>query len=449
MSNDMKNTRRSARWAKALALGFVLTFTLVVVLSAGVVGGIAVDRQVLLASQQPAAVLQAPAPGSASTSRSTSAAAPVSPAELDLLTEAWNTIQRSYVAHADVPQNDLVYGAISGMVQALNDTGHSRFLSPEMVKAENDATRGVYDGIGAQVATKGGQVVIVAPLDGSPAEKAGLHAGQVILKVNGEDVSELPLEQVVSRILGPSGTEVTLTLFDPASGKTEEFTLRRAHLTLQNVTWQFVPGTSVAHVRISAFSQGISKALQTALTDVRKQGGTAIILDLRDNPGGLLDEAINTASQFTSKGDVLLERDAQGQITHVPAKKGGKATDMPVVVLVNGGSASAAEIVAAALQDGQRAKLVGETTFGTGTVLNQFPLSDGSALLLATQEWLTPSGRVIWHKGVAPDVVVKNASGVMALRPQAEKTMSAEDVHASGDQQLLRALDMLMQSVSR
>ena len=139
------------------------------------------------------------------------------------------------------------------MVEALNDTGHSRFLSPEMLQAENNSTRGVYDGIGAEVATKGGQVVIVAPLDGSPAEKAGLHSGQVIMKVNDEDVSSLPLQQVISRILGPAGSEVTMVLFDPATGKTQEVTLQRARLMLKNVTWQFVPGTKIAHVRIGCF----------------------------------------------------------------------------------------------------------------------------------------------------------------------------------------------------
>ena len=183
--------------------------------------------------------------------------------------------------------------------------------------------------------------------------------------------------------------------------------------------------------------------MQTALTDARRQGATSVVLDLRDNPGGLLSEAIDAASQFISTGDVLLVKDAQGKTTHMPAKKGGKALDIPVVVLVNGGSASASEIVSSALQDAKRAQLVGETTFGTGTVLNQFPLSDGSALLLATQEWLTPSGRVIWHKGVTPDVVVKQASDIVPLRPNRIKDMTTEELRSYGDAQLLKALDLL------
>jgi len=404
------------------------------VLVMGLAGGIAVDRLVLVDTYPPAGYVQA---GSAPAAAATPAA------NLDLISEAWNTIQKDYVAHADVSTQDLTYGAVSGMVEALNDTGHSRFLTPDMLKAENNSTRGVYEGIGAEVATKGGQTIIVAPLDGSPAEKAGLHNGQVIMKVNGEDVSSLPLQQVVSRILGPAGSEVTLVLFDPANGKTQEVTLQRARLTLKNVSWQFVPGTKIAHVRLAAFSEGVTKALQTALTDARKQGATSIILDLRDNPGGLLGEAIDTTSQFISTGDVLLEKDAQGKITHVAAKKGGKALDMPMVVLVNGGSASASEIVSSALQDAKRATLVGETTFGTGTVLNQFPLSDGSALLLATQEWLTPSGRVIWHKGVTPDVVVKQASDILPLRPDRIKDMTPDELRSYGDAQFLQALDLL------
>ena len=470
MHEEMKN-RRGEMWACRLGIAVIVLVLVAMVLSVGLAGGMVVERQLQAAAPAPSAMpapaesqpslpalpaatssgaaspaASAPAPAATSTPAPAAAATP-SAADLKLLTEAWNTIQQDYVAHSDVSSTELIYGAISGMVQALNDTGHSRFLTPEMVKAENDYTSGSYDGIGAEVANKNGQTVIVAPLDGSPAQKAGLKAGDVILKVDGEDVSQLPLEQVVSKILGPAGTQVTITLYTPSTNKTTDYQLTRAHLTLQNVTWQFIPGTKIAHVRVSAFSQGVSRALQTALTDIQKQGATGIVLDLRDNPGGLLDEAINTASQFVGSGDVLLTRDAQGKVTHIAARRGGKALNTPMVVLVNQGSASASEIVAAAIQDAGRAKLVGETTFGTGTVLNQFPLSDGSALLLATQEWLTPKGRVIWHKGVAPDVTVKLDAGAAGIRPNDEKTMTAEQLQSSGDAQLLKALSLLTTSV--
>lgn len=405
-------------------LALLLAVLLILVVGAG--AGIVLDRQVFVAhAQTPTGTSGAP--------------------DFQLITEAWNTIQREYVDHSAEQTQPLTYGAISGMVSALGDTGHSTFLSPQMVKSEQDYTQGKFEGIGAEVEEKNGNVVIVAPIDGSPAQKAGLHAGEAILKVDGNDVSDLPLEQVVSKILGPAGTQVSLTLLDPKTGKTSDITLTRASITINNVTWQKLPGTTVAHVRIAGFSQGVSQQLKQALTDMQQQGITAVILDLRNNPGGLLSESIDTTSQFLSSGDVLLEKDAQGQITHEKVRSGGAATQIPMAVLVNNGTASASEIVAGALQDAQRGTLIGETTFGTGTVLNEFSLSDGSALMLATEEWLTPNGRVIWHKGITPDQTVTLSSDVTALTPEAERDMTADQLQASGDQQLLQALSLLNQ----
>ncbi|MFN2217794.1 MAG: S41 family peptidase, partial [Anaerolineae bacterium] len=309
--------------------------------------------------------------------------------------------------------------------------------------------QGQFEGIGAYVEMKEGHVVIVAPMDGSPAQQAGLHPGDIILKVNSENVAGLPIDQVVSRILGPAGTSVALTILTPETGQTRDVTLVRAHITLQNVFWQQLPGTQIAHVRIVAFSKGVTDDLRQALGEIKQRGLAGIILDLRSNPGGLLSEAVGTASQFLTGGNVLLEKDAQGAITPVPVQEGGLAPDLPLVVLIDPGTASAAEIVSGALQDAGRAKLVGETTFGTGTVLNQFGLSDGSALLLATEEWLTPEGQLIWHQGIAPDIQVSLPQGTTPLLPQAEVGMTLEQVRNSGDAQLLRALELLNQSVDR
>jgi carboxyl-terminal processing protease len=248
---------------------------------------------------------------------------------------------------------------------------------------------------------------------------------------------------VIGRILGPAGTQVTLTVLTPDTGLTRDVTLTRAHITLHNVVWQRLPGTNVAHLRIVAFSKGVTDDLKQALTEIQQQGLTGIVLDLRNDPGGLLDEAVGVASQFLGSGNVLLEKDAQGKVTEVPVQKGGLALDTPLIVLVNEGTASAAEIVSGALQDAGRATLVGETTFGTGTVLNQFGLSDGSALLLATEEWLTPNGRLIWHQGIAPDEAVALPTGTAPVLPEAEAGMTPEQLQASGDAQLLRALELL------
>ncbi len=407
----------SLRWAARLIV-------LVLLLAVGIGTGITVDRQFLIAYAQPGGTGAGP--------------------DMQLIGEAWSTIQRVYVDQSAEQSQPLTYGAIGGMVDALGDTGHSTFLSPEMVKSEQDYTQGQFEGIGAEVESKNGYVVIVAPIDGSPAQKAGLRAGDAIIKVDGQDVTDLSVSQVVGKILGPAGTSVTITILDPKTNQTSDVTMVRAKITVDNVTSQILPGTTVAHLRLAGFSDGVSQELEQTLTDLQKQGVTGIILDLRDNPGGLLDEAVNTASEFLSTGAVLQEKDAQGRVTSVAVRKGGVATEIPLAVLINNGSASASEIVAGALQDARRATLLGETTFGTGTVLSEFPLSDGSALMLAVEEWLTPNGRVIWHKGIAPDQVVALPSDATALTPEAERDMTAAQLQASSDRQLLQALDLLV-----
>ncbi len=391
----------------------------------GAMGGVVLDRQVLAVFAQQ----------STDTSNQS--------VDTRLINEAWQVINRSYVDRPAVQAKQLTYAAIGGMTDALGDTGHSRFMTPAMVKDESNFTQGQFEGIGAQVQTKDGHTVIVAPMDNSPALKAGLKPGDIILAVDGVNVDGQPVNQVVQKILGPAGTSVRLTIQDPKTGANRDLLIVRARITLQNVTWSMVPGTTLGHIRIAAFSQGVTQDLQKALNDAQGRGATGIILDLRNDPGGILDESIGVASQFLKSGNVLQEMDARGTVVNVSARPGGVATDIPLVVLINNGTASASEIVAGALQDAHRAQLVGETTFGTGTVLNQFGLSDGSALLLATQEWLTPAGRVIWHKGITPDVAITASTTETPLTPEAEAQMTAAQVQGSGDTQVLKALQLL------
>ena len=395
-----------------------------VILTLGLVGGVLLDRAVLSAIAPPSGI-----PTDAT-------------AEFQLMGEAWSTVHRVYVDRTALEPQVLTYGAIGGMVDALGDTGHSRFLAPQMVQLQHSALQGEYEGIGAYMEVKDGHVVIM-PMDGSPAQRAGLRPGDIILKVDGQNVADLRLDEVVGRILGPAGTQVTLSILNPKTGNTRDVTLERAKITIDNVTWQRLPGTTIAHVRITAFNQGVAQDLAETLEEIQRQELTGVILDLRSDPGGLLGEAVETASQFLEGGNVLLEKDAQGQITSVPVQPGGQAVDIPMVVLVDQGTASAAEIVTGALQDAGRATVVGEITFGTGTVLQEFPLSDGSVLLLAVEEWLTPKGRVIWHQGLDPDVTVALPSDAEPLLPLTERDLTAEQLRDSGDAQLLRALDLL------
>ena len=367
-------------------------------------------------------------------------ASPKKDPDFQLISQAWNTIQNQYVDRAALKPGELTYGAISGMVDALGDTGHSTYLTPAMVKELRNMERGEFKGIGIEIQMKDGHIVIVAPLDDSPAQRAGLHAGEIILKVSGQDISDWPLNRVVEQISGRAGTKVALTVQDPRSGHTRQVTIARASIKLHEVTWQRLPGTTIAHLRLASFDSGVTKDLRKALLAIQNEHLSGIILDLRNNPGGLLDEAIGVASQFLPDGLVLQAKDAKGDIESVPVQKGGLATEIPLCVLVNEGSASAAEIVAGALQDAKRADLIGQTTFGTGTVLQEFRLADGSALLLAVQEWLTPNGRSFWHKGITPQFDVPLPPEANPVFPEAERSMAPNELQASDDRQLLTAL---------
>lgn len=400
---------------------------LILVFGAGLTAGVLVDQRIAVANTQAVAVPN----GIAENIRE--------------IVTAWQTIQDHYVDRPALDSTKLTYAALSGMVDALGDTEHSRFLTPQMVQAENNFTHGEFEGIGAEVETKNGQVVIVSPIDGSPAEKAGLKPGDAILKVNGEDVSGQTVDVVVGKILGPAGTQVTITLQDPTSHQTRDVTITRAKIKYANVTWIMIPGTKIAQLRLAGFSMNVTQEIVAALKEIQSQGAAGLILDLRNNPGGLLDEAVGVTSQFLKSGAVLQEKDASGAVRVTPVRPGGLATELPMVVLVNQGTASAAEIVTGALQDASRAKVIGETTFGTGTVLNGFGLPDQSELLLATEEWLTPRGRVIWHHGLVPDTQVALAAGASLLTPEIERSLTPDKIQSSADDQLLAALKVLEQ----
>ena len=365
--------------------------------------------------------------------------------DFQLMAEAWNIIHRYYVARDTVQSGDLTRGAIQGMTESLGDSGHTIYLNPQMRRHADTAMRAKFTGIGVEIKMKDRQAVIVAALDGSPALRAGLQPGDIILEVNGQPVAGLPWSAIDERITGPIGEPVKLGVLHPGSGRRQEFTIVRASIKIANVSWRALPGTEVAHLRIAIFSEGVARDVRSALLEIQRQGCKRVILDLRNDPGGVVDEAVAVASEFLSGGNVLLEKNADGKITPQPVKPGGVATNLPMVVLINGGSASASEIVAGALRDAHRATLVGMTTFGTGTVLQQYPLFDGSALLLAVGEWLTPSGRSFWHRGINPDDEVPS-SEILPLIPAAEKDLTAEDVQAYGDKQLLRALALLTDS---
>jgi len=360
-----------------------------------------------------------------------------------LMVEAWNAIDQEYVDRSVVEPKRMAYSAISGMMGSLGDTGHSVFITPERVKAQRSLERGEFVGIGAELQLKNKQLVIVAPMDSSPAQKAGIRSGEVIREVDGHSVEGIPIQQIISKIMGLAGTRVSLTILNPSTGKVRTVEVTRAIVPLRSVTWQKLPVTGLAHVRLAFFSDGTSRELEKTLDEIERTGAKGLILDLRNDPGGLLVMAIGVASQFLTAGNVLQEKDAHGLVRPVPLEPGVKKNSLPLVVLVNARTASAAEIVAGALQDASRATIVGEKTFGAGTVLKTIPLSDGSALQLAVLEWLTPKGRVIWHKGITPDVMASLPAGAYPVVPMANRSITSEELRRSNDRQLLQAIDVL------
>jgi carboxyl-terminal processing protease len=360
-----------------------------------------------------------------------------------LMAQAWNLIENYYVDRAAIRHTAMTHAAISAMLGSLGDTNHSAFLNPAQSKRAGTAMQGKLIGIGIEIQSKDHQAVVVAPIDGSPAQQAGVRAGDVILQVNGRPVSGLSLGQISSRISGEAGQPVALTVMNARDKRKRQLTIARASIKLNNVSWQILPGTDIAHVRIALFSDGEAGDLRKALLELERQGARKIILDIRNNPGGALDEAIGTASQFLASGNVLWEKDSAGKLIPVPVQPGGAAPDLPMAVLINGGSASDSEIVAGALHDTQRAALIGETTYGTGTVLSEFQMADGSTLLLAVEEWLTPDKHSFWHRGIAPDIRVAQPRETPILRPSLERQLTAADLRSSGDAQLLRAIAWL------
>jgi carboxyl-terminal processing protease len=369
--------------------------------------------------------------------------------DFQLMAQAWDIIDRFYVDRPAVRHAAMAAGAINGMTEALGDTGHSVYLTAVEARKAGAAVQGKLNGIGVEIVQSSNhQTVVVAPIDGSPAEQAGVRPGDVILQVDGQPVSGLPLSRISARMSGAAGQSVALTVFNPSDGLRREIKIVRAAIKLNNVSWQRLPGSNLAHLRIAMFSDGETADLRKALLEIKEQGLQGIILDLRNNPGGALEEAVGTASQFLHAGNVMWEKNASSIITNLAVEPGGVATNIPLAVLVNGLSASDSEIVAGALHDAHRATLVGETTLGTGTVLSQFQLSDGSALLLAVQEWLTPNKVSFWHRGIEPDVKI-HLSPEALLRPTLEREMTPAQLRSSGDTQLLKAMERLSQAPAK
>lgn len=401
---------------KALLSIFVL-FTILVLISCavsvGFIAGQNADRLPVLFSTE--------AEPNASTGESTSLS---SDSRFAPLLEAWDLVHRYYV---DQPVNDelLVQGAIRGMIDALGDM-HSSYQDPQQLEAANMDLRGEYEGIGAYVNTDGEYLTITEPLPDSPAEKAGLVPGDQIIAIDGEDMTGTLPAVARMKVLGPKGTIVILTILREGVDEPFDVEIERASIKVSSVEGEILEG-NVAYVRISSFADQTDEELRTLLEELLAQKPVGLIIDLRNNPGGLLRTAVSITSEFLPEGVVLYEEYSDGSRDTHEVVEGGVATEIPLVILVNEYSASASEVVAGAIQDYSRGVLIGQTTFGKGSVQNIMPLSDNQgAVRLTIARWLTPKERMINEIGLEPDIQVE---------------MTEEDYQNDLDPQLDKALE--------
>ena len=318
--------------------------------------------------------------------------------------QAWELVHQKYVDQP-VDNTKLVQGAISGMMNALGDP-HSGYWTPAETTDANHAMAGAYDGIGAYVDTRGAYLTITKTIPGYPAEKAGLQTGDQIIAVDGTDVSGIDPDLVrMTKVMGPAGTDVKLTIMRTGVDQPIELTITRAHIVIPSVTSKMLDN-KIGYIQISVFGDTTSTDFHTQLSQLMTQNPAGIVLDLRDNGGGYLDAGIAVASEFVDHGIIVTEQYGDGTKDPHSAIPGGLATSIPLVVLVNGNTASASEIVSGAIQDDGRGKLVGELTYGKGSVQNWIQLTDGGTARITIAKWLTPNGRTIDKIGLTPDVVV-------------------------------------------
>jgi carboxyl-terminal processing protease len=338
--------------------------------------------------------------------------------KLKVFTEILSLVQSNYVE--EVNSRDLIYGAVKGMLETLDP--HSAFMPPEAFKEMQVETQGSFGGLGIEITVKDRMLTVVAPIDGTPADRAGIQPGDRIVKIEGQFTKDMTLMDAVRKLRGPKGSKVTISVLREGSLEPLEVTLVREIIEVHSVRNKAL-GDGIYYVRITSFQEKTTKDLEKALEQAVKSGTVALILDLRNDPGGLLNQAVAVSDMFLDKGQLIVYTQGRlkNQDLRFTAEHNGGLPRWPMVVLVNGGSASASEIVAGALQDWQRAVIMGTKTFGKGSVQTVIPLSDGSALRLTTAKYFTPRGRSIHGTGIMPDIVVEAVKPEVVAQRQREE----------------------------
>ncbi len=377
---------------------------------------------------------------------------------IDLFSDGLAIIQSDYVEVTDPKK--LIYGALKGMLSSLDP--HSQFMEPDIYNELKVDTAGEFGGLGIEITIKDGLLTVVTPIEDTPAWRAGLKAGDHIVKINGELTRDITLMEAVKKMRGKPNTEVNLTVLREGEDKLLDFKIVREIIKIKDIKDARILEDGIGYIRLVEFRQNTPRDFRSTLARLKKQGMEALILDLRNNPGGLLDVAVKVAGNFLRKGTLIVStrgRKKEQNMQFVSMNKRAEL-DLPLVVLVNGGSASGSEIVAAALQDHQRAIIVGTTTFGKGSVQTVVPLGDGSAIRLTTSKYLSPKGQTIHGRGVIPDIIVRE--GKIQFSSEEEETVrdifeELEEKREEGgdeseglipdeyraDNQLMRAMDVL------
>lgn len=360
-----------------------------------------------------------------------------------IVEDTWEIVSEQYVDFENVEQNEIFWRASSGLVDGLGDTGHSRFLDPKEAVEFIAASQGELIGIGVQIRTSGDEIFFPGVIDGGPADEAGVESGDVLLSLDGDDVTRLPLDALDVYLDGVEGSAIQLEIYRPTTGETLTFEIVQRLIEIDPVTWTMLPD-GVAMIRLSTFSRDSAAALEETIAESIRAGATGIVFDLRDNGGGFVEEARLVASQFLPENTLIFrERYADGTAKEYVTDGGGLAVDIPLVVLVNRYSASASEIIASALSETGRAEVLGQATFGTGTILYPQQLEDDSLVVIGVGLWETPDGVVVWREGFDPDQEVLLDYGAMPFVPAEDADISFNELIEADDAQVTAALAQL------
>ncbi|HYU64842.1 MAG TPA: S41 family peptidase [Candidatus Paceibacterota bacterium] len=326
--------------------------------------------------------------------------------DFSLFWQAWNRLHDRYVDKSKLDTQKLLYGAIQGMVNAVGDP-YTVFFEPSTSKKFQEEISGAFSGVGMEIGKKDNLLTVIAPIKDSPAFKAGIKTGDRILKVDDHATADLSIEEAVNLIRGPKGTRVTLTISPQGTTDTKNIELVRENIKIPAVDWKLI-GNDVAVIEIYSFNQNVDSEFKKAAQEIQKSTATKIIVDLRNNPGGLLDSAVNLAGWFLDNGNVVVIEDfGNGKQNDYKTSGDASLKKYQTVILINGGSASASEILAGALHDNREIKLIGEKSFGKGSVQQLENFSDNSSLKVTIAKWLTPKGISISEKGIQPDIKVE------------------------------------------